>query len=111
MPPEQEHKVFCHGDWGDGNLLAEQGRITGVVDWERAHLGDPVRELSRAAWGAARKDPRSFDVIVAGYGTAPEQVRAWTPIHAAELWLWFAEVGPPEYLAELTREIRNWPGA
>ncbi|MEU2663651.1 phosphotransferase [Micromonospora sp. NPDC007220] len=107
--PPASRPVFCHGDWTDGNLLAANGGITAVVDWEAAHLGDPLRELSRAAWGAARKDPRSFDVLVEGYGADPAMVRAWLPIHAAELWLWFAEAGPPEYLEQLTAELRSLP--
>lgn len=101
--------MFCHGDWTDGNLLAVDARITAVIDWEASHLGDPLRELSRAAWAAARKDPRSFDALVFAYGAEPAAVRAWLPIHAAELWLWFAEAGPPAYLEQLTGELRNWP--
>jgi aminoglycoside phosphotransferase (APT) family kinase protein len=101
--------VFCHGDWTDGNLLVSGGRVTGVVDWEAAHAGDPLRELARAAWGAARKDPRSAEAVIDAYGADAERVRAWYPIHAAELWLWFAHAGPPEYLAQLTAELRDWP--
>jgi len=56
--PAASGVAFCHGDWTDGNLLTDGRRITGVVDWEAAHLGDPMRELARAAWGASRKDPR-----------------------------------------------------
>jgi aminoglycoside phosphotransferase (APT) family kinase protein len=107
--PPAARPAFCHGDWTDGNLLALNGSISGVVDWEAAHLGDPIRELSRAAWGASRKDPRSFETIVAAYGADPLLVRAWVPIHAAELWLWFSEAGPPEYLAQLTSELLRWP--
>ena len=80
-----------------------------MLDWEKAHLGDPLREVARAAWGAARKDPRSFAAIATGYGTDPDALRPWLPIHAAELWLWFAEAGPPEYLDQLTAELRAWP--
>jgi aminoglycoside phosphotransferase len=108
IPPATD-AAFCHGDWTDGNLLASGGRITGIVDWERAHLGDPLRELSRAAWAASRKDPRSFEVMVEGYGAEPAAVRAWNAVHAAELWLWFSEAGPPEYLDQLTAELRSWP--
>ncbi|MDQ7878483.1 aminoglycoside phosphotransferase family protein [Microbacterium sp. QXD-8] len=107
--PAATEAAFCHGDWTDGNLLASGGRLTAIVDWERAHLGDPLRELSRAAWAASRKDPRSFDVMVEGYGADPTAVRAWNAIHAAELWLWFSEAGPPEYLDRLTAELRSWP--
>jgi aminoglycoside phosphotransferase (APT) family kinase protein len=106
--PPAERPAFCHGDWTDANLLAADGTITGIVDWERAHAGDPMRELSRAAWGASRKDPRSVDRLVAAYGADPDRVKEWFPIHAAELWLWFFEAGPPEYLAQLTAELENW---
>ncbi|MFS0733517.1 phosphotransferase [Microbacterium sp. 1P10UB] len=97
--------AFCHGDWTDGNALAIGATITAVLDWEAAHVGDPLRELARAAWGASRKDPRSFDIMVDAYGADRADVRAWTPIVAAELWLWFAEAGPPEYHAALTRQL------
>lgn len=107
--PPVHRAVFCHGDWTDGNLLAIDGTVTAVIDWEAAHAGDPIREVSRAAWGAARKDPRSFETIVDAYGADPERVRAWSAIHAAELWLWFSEAGPPEYLEQLTGELRSWP--
>jgi aminoglycoside phosphotransferase len=101
--------TFCHGDWTDGNLLATGSGITAVLDWEAAHVGDSLRELSRAAWGASLKDVRSIDTLVEGYDADPAEVRAWFPIHAAELWLWFAEAGPPEYLHQLTEKLTRWP--
>lgn len=106
--PSSRSRVFCHGDWTDGNVLAVDGEITAVIDWEAAHVGDPIRELSRAAWGASLKDERSFDVVVDAYGADRDAARAWAPIHAAELWLWFAEAGPPEYLADLTERLLRW---
>lgn len=108
VPPAQR-PVFCHGDWTNGNLLVTDTEITGVVDWEAAHVGDPLRELTRAGWGASLNDPRFLDALVDGYGADRADVMAWTPIHAAELWLWFAEAGPPEYLASLTRRLTRWP--
>lgn len=107
--PAPSRPAFCHGDWTDGNLLATSTTITAVIDWEAAHVGDPLRELSRAAWGAARKDPRSVDALVSGYGADPALVRSWFAIHAAELWLWFAEAGPPAYLEELTADLLRDP--
>jgi hypothetical protein len=107
--PPASPAVFCHGDWTDGNLLAVGADISAVIDWEAAHLGDPVRDLSRSAWGASLKDERSIDALVFGYGADLAAVRAWFPIHAAELWLWFAEAGPPEYLEQLTSRLKRWP--
>jgi aminoglycoside phosphotransferase (APT) family kinase protein len=107
--PAGSGRAFCHGDWADGNLLVEEGRITGVVDWEAAHVGDPLRDLSRFAWHASRKDARAFDAIVESYGADPDAARVWVPIHAAELWLWFREKGPPEFLDALTAELTRVP--
>lgn len=106
--PPSTGRVFCHGDWGDGNLLGIDGRVTGVVDWEAAHVGDPIREVARAAYGAARKDPRSAQALIEGYGADASAVAAWYPIHAAALWLWFRQAGPAEYLAQLTAELQAW---
>jgi aminoglycoside phosphotransferase (APT) family kinase protein len=107
--PPKKSAVFCHGDWTAGNLLTVGSDITAVLDWEAAHLGDPLRELARAAWGSSLDDERSADALIEGYGADPAAVRAWFPIHAAELWLWFTEAGPPEYLEQLTRRLNQWP--
>jgi aminoglycoside phosphotransferase len=109
--PSTGPPTFCHGDWTDGNLLARGTDITAIVDWEAAHLGDPLRELSRAARGASLNDVRSIDALVLGYGADPAYVQAWFPIHAAELWLWFAQAGPPEYLKQLTEKLTRWSDA
>ncbi len=107
--PPSGPPTFCHGDWTDGNLLATGSEITAVIDWEAAHVGDPIRELSRAAWGASLKDVRSIEALALGYDADLAEVRAWFPLHAAELWLWFAEAGPPEYLHQLTEKLTRWP--
>lgn len=109
--PPATPAVFCHGDWTDGNLLAVGTDITAIIDWEAAHGGHPLRELSRAAWGASLKDVRSIDALVSSYGAEPAAVRAWFPIHAAELWLWFTEAGPPEYFEQLTGKLLRWSAA
>jgi len=50
-PTVVERVVLCHGDVGPGNFLFEAGRITAMIDWEFAHLGDPMDDL---AWLAFR---------------------------------------------------------
>jgi len=107
--PPTDRLAFCHGDWTDANLLGLNGKITAVLDWEAAHLGDPIRDLSRAIWGASRKNPCVVDVLIHAYGADPDRVYAWLPIHAAELWLWFAEAGPEQYYRQLTKDLTNWP--
>ena len=36
---------LLHGDYRTGNFLFENDRITAVVDWELAELGDPLEDL------------------------------------------------------------------
>ena len=43
--PQAEAIVLVHGDFKPGNALVEDGRITAKLDWETAHLGDPLEDL------------------------------------------------------------------
>jgi len=43
--PAAEAIVLVHGDFKPGNALVENGRITAKLDWETAHLGDPLEDL------------------------------------------------------------------
>jgi aminoglycoside phosphotransferase (APT) family kinase protein len=41
-------RTLVHGDFWPGNLLLENGRVTGVVDWEAGSTsGEPLRDLVR----------------------------------------------------------------
>jgi hypothetical protein len=44
--PAAERTVLCHGDVGPGNFLVEDGQVTALLDWEFAHLGDPMDDLA-----------------------------------------------------------------
>ena len=46
-PPPPAQKVgVVHGDYRTGNFLFDtQGEIHGILDWEMAHLGDPLEDL------------------------------------------------------------------
>lgn len=37
--------VLVHGDYRTGNYLADESGVTAILDWEGAHLGDPVEDL------------------------------------------------------------------
>ncbi|MEX1008698.1 MAG: phosphotransferase family protein, partial [Acidimicrobiia bacterium] len=41
-PDAVERTVLVQGDTGPGNFVFEHGRVTGIVDWEFAHIGDPM---------------------------------------------------------------------
>jgi aminoglycoside phosphotransferase (APT) family kinase protein len=43
--------VVVHGDWRIGNIAVDENGIVAVLDWEFAHLADPVEDL---AWPLVR---------------------------------------------------------
>jgi aminoglycoside phosphotransferase (APT) family kinase protein len=49
--PELREATFCHGDWRIGNLVVDESGLVSVLDWEFAHVGDPVEDL---AWPLVR---------------------------------------------------------
>src|SRR5258708_4944979 len=40
--------VLVHGDYRTGNYLADETGVTAILDWEGAHLGDPIEDLGWA---------------------------------------------------------------
>ncbi len=51
MPHPSGPVVLVHGDAGPGNFLFEHGQLTALIDWELAHLGDPMEDI---AWYSMR---------------------------------------------------------
>ena len=49
--PTHREPVVAHGDWRIGNVAVDEGGIVAVLDWEFAHLADPVEDL---AWPLVR---------------------------------------------------------
>ena len=43
--PPSRSQTIVHGDFRLGNLLIDETGITGVLDWEIVHLGDPLEDL------------------------------------------------------------------
>ena len=67
---------LVHGDFRLGNLLVDQGRLTGVLDWELAHLGDPHEDLAygcMTVWRFSRPDRPAY-----GLGSVAALTAAYT---------------------------------
>ena len=45
-PIQQNPDVLLHGDYWPGNIICQDGRITGIIDWEAAKTGDPLADLA-----------------------------------------------------------------
>jgi aminoglycoside phosphotransferase (APT) family kinase protein len=45
-PTTVQRSALVQGDTGPGNFVVLDGRVTGLVDWEFAHIGDPLDDLA-----------------------------------------------------------------
>jgi aminoglycoside phosphotransferase (APT) family kinase protein len=46
VPTPPDRPVLLQGDTGPGQFMFEGDRMTGVIDWELAHIGDPMLDLA-----------------------------------------------------------------
>jgi aminoglycoside phosphotransferase len=51
VPDTEVPAALVHGDAGPGNFLFQGPRLQALIDWELAHLGDPLEDL---AWMSMR---------------------------------------------------------
>lgn len=89
--PAEHHRQLVHGDFRNGNFIVDDRGLVAVLDWEAAHLGDPLEDLGwmcMNAWRFGR-----IDRPVGGFGgrqafyhayeqasgrpVDPERVRYW----------------------------------
>jgi aminoglycoside phosphotransferase (APT) family kinase protein len=75
-PPRPAEKIsVVHGDYRSGNFLHDgEGRILAVLDWEMAHLGDPLEDL---AWAMDPLWRHSDTDRVAGMLPRAEAIAIW----------------------------------
>jgi aminoglycoside phosphotransferase (APT) family kinase protein len=57
VPDVEGPVVLVQGDTGPGNFMYARGRVVAVVDWELAHLGDPMDDI---AWLSLRATQEPF---------------------------------------------------
>ena len=75
-PPPAERITVVHGDYRSGNFLHDgAGRLLALLDWEMAHLGDPLEDL---AWACDPLWGHHDDTRVAGLLSLPDAVAAWS---------------------------------
>jgi aminoglycoside phosphotransferase (APT) family kinase protein len=70
--PENDTVTLVHGDFKPGNVLMQGDEVTLVLDWETAHLGDPLEDIG---WVT--------NPLRAGEHRIPD---AWEPAHLIARW-------------------------
>jgi aminoglycoside phosphotransferase (APT) family kinase protein len=66
-PPDVAPPALVHGDFRNGNLMVDERGLVAVLDWELAHLGDPMEDLGWLCVNAWRFGCN--DLAVGGFGT------------------------------------------
>ncbi|WP_405741834.1 aminoglycoside phosphotransferase family protein [Streptomyces sp. NBC_00028] len=71
--------VLVHGDFGPQNVLLDPGTfaVTAVVDWEFAHVGDPVEDLTWCEWIVRMHHPHHRHHLPAFFRAYDAQVPPW----------------------------------
>lgn len=73
MPSHGEARVV-HGDFRLGNVMVDEHGLAAILDWELAHLGDPMEDLG---WVCVRAWRFGGQYPVAGLGTYEELFDAY----------------------------------
>src|SRR5437763_3002207 len=89
--PQPRDAVVVHGDYRVGNLVVREDGLAGVLDWEFAHVDDPVRDLAFSlvrAWRFGVPEQRLGGVgpvdaylerynELTGFDVRPEELDYW----------------------------------
>ena len=73
-PPGAGRASLVHGDARLGNLIVDRSGLAALIDWELAHLGDPLEDLGwlcTVAWRFGGPAP------VGGFGAYDDLLRAY----------------------------------
>lgn len=72
--PVAARRTVVHGDFRNGNLVVGADGIRAVLDWELAHVGDPVEDLG---WLCVKAWRFGSPLPVGGFGGYDELVEAY----------------------------------
>ncbi len=74
-PPEPDEPRLVHGDYRNGNFIIGSEGVRSVLDWELAHLGDPVEDLGWLCVKSWRFGVN--DRVVGGFGDVDDLLDAY----------------------------------
>lgn len=90
LPPSFE-PTLVHNDFRNGNLMVSGAGVVAVLDWEIAHIGDPMRDLGWICTNSWRFG--CSDLPVGGFGTYADLFRGYErvsgkPINPEHVRFW-----------------------
>ncbi len=72
--PEDSRRSVVHGDYRVGNVIFGEEGVRAILDWELAHVGDPIEDLG---WLCTKSWRFGGPGAVGGIGSREELVRAY----------------------------------
>ncbi len=72
--PTDFELALVHNDFRCGNFMITSEKITAILDWETAHIGDPMRDL---AWMCCNSWRFGSDLPVGGFGSYEDMFRGY----------------------------------
>ena len=106
--PTHYRTTLVHGDFRNGNLMVTPQGINAVLDWELAHIGDPVRDLGWLCVNSWRFGNSAMPV--GGFGEVDELLagyRASSGIEVSREALKFWQVFGSFWWAMATLQMAN----
>lgn len=86
-------RTIIHSDFWFGNTIWQDGRLTGIIDWDGARIGDPARDVAGARNDLALlSGPRVADVFLVRYESAR------VPLHDLAFWDLLTSLPPIRWL-------------
>jgi aminoglycoside phosphotransferase (APT) family kinase protein len=91
LPPDPASPRLVHGDFRNGNLMVGPEGVVAVLDWELAHVGDPMEDL-----GWICVNPWRFGMVdkpVGGFGEREDlyagyEAAGGSPVDLAHVRFW-----------------------
>jgi aminoglycoside phosphotransferase (APT) family kinase protein len=81
--PQEPVASLVHGDFRHGNFIVDAAGVRAILDWELAHLGDPMRDLGWICTSSWRFG--GIDKPVGGFGTLDDLVAGYEAAGGAKV--------------------------
>ncbi len=72
--PKNDRVTLVHNEFRNGNFMVSSEKVLGVLDWEIAHIGDPIRDLGWLCTNAWRYGE---SLPVGGFGSYEDLLRGY----------------------------------
>jgi aminoglycoside phosphotransferase (APT) family kinase protein len=83
LPVGPSRPTLVHGDFRNGNIIVGPDGLRAVLDWELAHLGDPLEDLGWLCVKSWRFGVA--DKLVGGFGDVPDLLDAYRAAGGADV--------------------------